>query len=101
MRNEKFLSITYALIQKYLLMQQTMIFWKAALLSWLERLVSDCKVAGSITVQGINANYLKGIFVVWKTSTGICFTTAYTGEKMKKTNKNKRTGYCRYLQKWV
>ena len=37
-----------------------MIILGAAQLSWLERQLSDCKVAGSMPVLGINANYLKG-----------------------------------------
>ena len=40
--------------------------------------------------------------VVWKDSTGVCFTRAYTAEKkLKNQIKNKRTWFCRYLRKWV
>ena len=39
--------------------------------------------------------------VVWKTSTGICFTKAYTGENKINQINNKRTWFCWHLRKWV
>ena len=57
----------------------------------LERRASDCKVAGSMPVLGITSlcpweRHLtliskQALCVVWKDSTGVCFTTAYIPEK--------------------
>ena len=46
--------------------------------------VNDRKVAGLMPLLGTNANYQKTLRVMWKTSTGVCFTTACTGEKRMK-----------------
>ena len=55
----------YALIEKCLHVQQSMIIWVAAVEStWLKRRVGDRKVAGSMPVMGINANYLTGTLCV-------------------------------------
>ena len=51
--------------------------------SWIERRVSDRKVAGLMSVLRINANYLTGTLCEVE---DICFTTAFTAEKMKYAN---------------
>ena len=60
------------------------------LLSWLEHQASDQKFADSMTILGITLicpwerHLTQALCVVWKTrSTGVCFTMAYTGKKIK------------------
>ena len=62
---------------------------------------AECKVVDLMLVLGIislcpkerhlrHANFLAGAWVVWKTITGICFTTLYTEKKIYE-NKEKQT----------
>ena len=60
MGNERLFSIKYALIKKCLHIPQIIIIWAASKFNWLERQVSDRKVADSMPALGINANYLTG-----------------------------------------